>query len=104
MTKQLHLILCLLAAAGGAAAQAPGYVAGLQPDRRPDGAPLVTSSELTPDQLSRALRGIEGQPPGNVETIAATGRWWVPLRGPGMMPPYDPRGWHTVSATTSGSR
>jgi hypothetical protein len=94
MTKRLLLLLCLLATAGSAAAQAPGHIAGLQPDRRPDGAPQVTPSDLTAEQLSRALHGIEGQSPGNVETVAATGRWWVPLRGPGMTPPYDPRGWH----------
>ena len=46
------------------------------------------------EAIEARLRGIEGQPPGNVESVAATGAWWVPLRGPGMTPPYDPRGWH----------
>ena len=40
------------------------------------------------------LRGVSQPHPGNVESIAGTGHWWVPLRGPGMTPPYDPRGWH----------
>jgi hypothetical protein len=104
MTKQLPFLLCLLAVAGSAAAQAPGYVAGLHPDRRPDGAPQLTQPDLSADQLSRALHGIEGPPPGNVEAVAATGHWWVPLRGPGMTPPYDPRGWHAGPATASAAR
>ena len=94
MMKPISLALCLLTLACGAAAQTPGTVAGLHPDRRPDGAPQVTQGEWTAEQLRQALRGIEGVPPGNVETIAATGRWWAPLRGPGMHPPYDLRGWH----------
>lgn len=86
----------LVAAASSSLAQAPGFVAGLHPDRRPDGAPQVAQQPADPQALARSLRGIEGQPPGNVEAIAATGAWWVPLRGPGMTPPYDPRGWHAA--------
>ncbi len=95
MTRISLIALALVAAAGGSWAQAPaGFVAGLHPDRRPDNAPQITQQTTSPEALARDLRGIEGQPPGNVETIAATGAWWVPLRGPGMTPPYDPRGWH----------
>jgi hypothetical protein len=88
------IALVLAAAAGSSLAQAPAFVAGLHPDRRPDNAPQLTQQVMSPDALARSLRGIEGAPPGNVESIAATGAWWVPLRGPGMTPPYDPRGWH----------
>jgi hypothetical protein len=95
------LSFCLVASAGSAAAQTAGYVAGLHPDRRPDGAPRLEQVTLTPEQLQRALHGIEGPAPGNVESIAATGKWWVPLRGPGMNPPYDLRGWHGDSASAS---
>ena len=44
------------------------------------------------------LRGIEGQPPGNVTTIVTTGNWFVPMRHPGLTPPYDLRGWHAAPA------
>ncbi|MDR0458359.1 MAG: hypothetical protein LBH10_04930 [Burkholderiaceae bacterium] len=77
-----------------ALAQTGGCIAGLQPDRRPDAAPQVTETARTPEQVERALHGIEKPAPGNVETIAATGNWWVPLRYPGMNAPYDLRGWH----------
>mgnify|MGYP001050127661 FL=1 len=75
-----------------------GFVAGLQPDRRPAGAPVKTEATVSPEQLAQYLRGIEGPPPGNVATIAATGQWFVPLRHPGSTPPYDLRGWHTAPA------
>ncbi|MDR2155002.1 MAG: hypothetical protein LBE78_08260 [Burkholderiaceae bacterium] len=95
MLVPARLVFCLLAVTCGAAAQTLGYVAGLQSDRRPDGAPAAaTEFSLPPDRLGRALHGIEGQPPGNVQTVAATGGWWVPLRSAGMTPPYDLRGWH----------
>ena len=75
-----------------------GFVAGLQPDRRPPGAPVITEANFTSEQMARFLRGIEGQPPGNVTTIVATGQWYVPMRHPGMTPPYDLRGWHAAPA------
>ena len=75
-----------------------GFVPGLQPDRRPPGAPVITEATFTPEQMARFLRGIEGQPPGNVTAIVATGQWYVPMRHPGMTPPYDLRGWHAAPA------
>ncbi len=53
---------------------------------------------MSPEQLAHALRGVEGVPPGNVASIAGSGAWWVPLRGPGMPAPYDPRGLHSGAA------
>ena len=95
--------LALLAVAGTSLAQAPGFVAGLHPDRRPDAAPHIAQPTPNPEALARSLRGIEAPVPGNVETIAATGAWWVPLRGPGMTPPYDPRAWHAQPATAASA-
>jgi hypothetical protein len=107
MRNPVFLALVLVAAAAGASAQTDGYVAGLHPDRRPDGAPQVTEAARTPVQLERALRGIDRPVPGNVELIAATGNWWVPLRFSGMSAPYDPRGWHGApvgaAPSTAGS-
>ena len=103
MDRQVFVFCLLLAAAGGVAAQDAGFVAGLHPDRRPDGAPQATQTALTPEQLAQALHGIDRPAPGNVESIAATGRWWVPLRGPGMNPPYDLRGWHDAAAGVVGA-
>jgi hypothetical protein len=94
----------LMACAVGAMAQTGGYVAGLQPDRRPDTAPpQPTETVRTPEQLEHALHGIEKPIPGNVESIAATGNWWVPLRYPGMNQPYDLRGWHNVPVSAAAA-
>jgi len=94
----------LMVCAAGAAAQAAGYVAGLHPDRRPDGAPpQPAQAERTPQQMERALHGIEQPAPANVAAVAATGNWWVPLRYPGMNGPYDLRGWHDGDAPAAGA-
>jgi hypothetical protein len=103
MRIRLFFVLGLMACATGAAAQTGGYVAGLQPDRRPDTAPRLTEAARTPGQMKYALHGIEKPVPGNVESIAATGNWWVPLRQPGMAGAYDLRNWHAASASTAAS-
>jgi len=103
MDRQFFVSCLLLAAASGVAAQGSGFVAGLHPDRRPDGAPQATQATLAPEQLEQALHGIDRPAPGNVESIAATGRWWVPLRRPGMNPPYDLRGWHSSEVGAAGA-
>ena len=104
MGKHLFFVLCTLCVtyATGAPAQTAGYVAGVHPHQRPDGAPRLTEDVRTPEQLKRELHGVEKPVPGNVESIAATGNWWVPLRQPGMTKPYDPRGWHGTGAHPSG--
>jgi hypothetical protein len=95
MRISLFFALALTVCAAGAGAQTQGYVAGLHPDRRPDAAPPPPSEVMrTPEQVESALHGVEKPVPGNVESIAATGNWWVPLRRPGMAAPYDLRGWH----------
>ena len=101
MKIKLLSTFVLMGCAVGAMAQTGGYIAGLHPDRRPDTAPQVTEAARTPEQLAHALYGIEKPIPGNVELIAATGNWWVPLRHPGMTGPYDLRGWHDANSTTA---
>lgn len=104
MVNRQSFALCILALSVGAWAQTTSPTAGLQPDRRPDGAPQLAQATLTPEKRDQVLRGIERPIPGNVESIATTGSWWVPLRNPGMTGPYDLRGWHSITATgTPGS-
>lgn len=69
-------------------------VAGLQPDRRPEGAPVVRAAPVEPPAKSARLTGITPPWPGNVERIAEQGAWYSPMFRPGMNPPYDLRGWH----------
>ena len=92
------LALALAVRTTGAAAAAPA----LDWQRKLTiGAPTETDQPASPEQMARWLRGVSAPHPGNVDTIAATGRWWVPLRGPGMTPPYDPRGWHEGASAVS---
>ena len=106
-TEEIHMkiplifALGLMACATSALSQTSPYVAGLQPDRRPDEAPQITVDTRTPEQVEQALHGVEKPVPGNVELVAATGNWWVPLRQPGLNNPYDLRGWHGNSASAA---
>lgn len=71
------------------------FVAGLQPDRRPEGFPVVTADPaIDQTKLDKYLKGIEQPLPGNVESIVKTGSWYVPMRKTGMTAPYDLRGLH----------
>jgi len=51
--KNLNLLLGLLVVAGGAVAQTQGFIAGLTPDRRPEGAPVITQFESQPSPSTR---------------------------------------------------
>jgi len=107
-TPLIALLLALVGAASWAQTSAP--IAGLHPDRRPDGAPRVAQFTTTDAQAAQALRGVEGVPPGNLRAIVSAGAWWVPMRHPGMPAPYDPRGLNgaaqpaTLAAPASAAR
>jgi hypothetical protein len=85
-------VLCGLVVATGVFAQT---VAGLQPDRRPQGAPVLRTDAVEPAIKSQRLTGVVTPWPGNVERIAEQGQWYSPMFRPGMTGPYDLRGWHT---------
>lgn len=74
------------------------FTSGVHPDRRPENAPQITQDrEVSAQQLAQRLHGVSQPYPGNVEEIARTGEWFVPLRHRGMTPPYDIRDWHAES-------
>jgi len=84
-----------LAGAGAWAQTTPAPVAGLQPDRRPEGAPVVQSQTASPAVVAQRLKGISQPWPGNVRQIAEQqGNWYSPMFTPGMNPPYDIRDLH----------
>lgn len=76
------------------ASASAGFIAGLQPDRRPEQAPRKQARTVDDKLIARWMSGVSQPWPGNVEQIARNGDWWVPLRHPGMTGPYDIRGWH----------
>lgn len=75
------------------AAQPP--VAGLAPQQRPAGAPVLTRP---PADTAKGLHGIATPLPPGLGFMASQGAWYTPFTRPGMTGPYDLRGWHTESA------
>ena len=71
-----------------------GYpIAGIQPDRRPEGAPVLSKAVKTDGWYERALTGIEPPYPGSLRFLEDQGAWYTPFDHPGMPGRYDIRGW-----------
>jgi hypothetical protein len=91
MKSTTWLIAVLLAGMAQVAmsAETAGAVAGLQPDRRPESAPVVAAAPLDDKEVARRLRGLEGAPPKELNWVAQEGPWYSPFGLPGMGGPYD---------------
>ena len=74
--------------------------AGLLPDQRPKGAPVIKEM-IHQDQLrERLVQGIEGAVPEGIQKwIKDQGAWFTPFSHPGMYGRYDLRGWHKDKKT-----
>ena len=70
-------------------------IAGLTPDQRPAGAPVVKKIERTPGWYVSALQGVSEPYPYSLKFLENQGNWYTPFIYPGMPGPYDIRGWHT---------
>jgi len=92
--KKLMVLLGLLMASANVLAETPLFIAGLVPDRRPDGAPVITVFEQTPAWQAQALRGIT-PPPTGLEFLKYQGAWYTPFIHPNLTDRYDIRGLHT---------
>ncbi len=87
----------LLGAGGVVAAQySPEhpFIAGVKPDRRPEGAPVLKEYPKDATWYERALTGIVPPYPYSLKFLEDEGGWYTPFIHPGMLPPYDLRGWH----------
>jgi hypothetical protein len=73
-------------------------VAGTQPHARPVGAPTITEVRRDKAWHARALTGISQPVPPSLRWLDDQGNWYTPFTRPGMPPPYDIRGWHSVPA------
>lgn len=82
------------------AAPAAVPVAGFTPDRRPVGAPVITSAPASDALTAQRLHGVAPPWPGNLKQVAQQqGNWYSPLFHPGMTSPYDLRDWHVPAGT-----
>ncbi len=71
-------------------------IAGLKPDQRPTGAPVVTEYPKSKEWYVKALTGIEPPYPRSLYFLDDQGAWYWPFIHPGMTGRYDIRGWHTT--------
>ncbi len=69
-------------------------VAGLTPDQRPAGAPVIKEMKKTPEWYTNALRGVSEPYPYSLKFLENQGAWYTPFIYSGMKAPYDIRGWH----------
>lgn len=93
MTKFTVLFGLLLSGASAFAESTP-FIAGLVPDSRPAGAPVITAFDQTPAWWERAFRGID--PPRNgLEFLKYQGAWYTPFIYPNLKDRYDIRGLHS---------
>ncbi len=70
------------------------FIAGVKPDRRPEGAPVLRKYPKDAAWYAHALTGIVRPYPYSLKFLEDQGAWYTPFIHPGMLPPYDPRGWH----------
>ncbi|MGF1644957.1 MAG: hypothetical protein ACFCUJ_15070 [Thiotrichales bacterium] len=93
-THWLSGIVLLVGAASTVHAAFP--VAGLTPDRRPEGAPTITRDGHDPAWVNHALWGVTQPYPQSLLFLMNQGNWYTPFNRPGMPGRYDLRGWHTT--------
>ena len=88
------VVLSALAFLSAAGASADYPVAGVQPDRRPEGAPRITGIDRNQDWYAHALRGVSQPYPKSLYFLEHQGNWYTPFNRPGMPGVYDIRGLH----------
>jgi len=80
---------CLIAVASAQVTE----VAGLRPDQRPAGAPVVERFEQSEAWKAQALKGV-GEPRTGVGFLNDQGAWYTPFNRPNMPGRYDIRQLH----------
>ena len=95
---RLPVLILLLAGINAAMADAPAYsVAGLQPDARPAGAPVIHQHTTSEAAKARLQRGIVLPAPATLAVMRDQEAWYTPFDRPGMLGYYDLRGWHAAA-------
>lgn len=69
-------------------------VAGLKPDQRPEGAPVIQDVDKDYGWYDGALTGVSKPYPSSLRFLEDQGNWYTPFNRPGMTVPYDIRNWH----------
>lgn len=87
------LVFLMSFVAGSVAAEGI-FVAGVNPSERPADAPVVTAVTKGADWYAHALHGVDQPYPASLRFLEDQGNWFTPFTAPGMLAPYDLRGWH----------
>lgn len=69
-------------------------IAGTAPYERPAGAPRIEAVKKDQAWYANALHGVSKPYPKSLYFLDNQGNWYTPFNRPGMLPPYDLRGWH----------
>ena len=95
--QTLTVVICGAVLAGAALAPAvAGYpIAGVNPQGRPEGAPVILEVRKDPGWYGRALTGISQPYPLSLRFLEDQGNWYTPFNHPGMLGRYDTRGWYS---------
>lgn len=70
------------------------YIAGTEPDRRPQGAPVIAEFNKSDAWYTNALRGVQLPYPYSLRFLEYQGAWYTPFNRPGLTGRYDIRGLH----------
>jgi len=70
------------------------FIAGVNPDKRPENAPVITKAAKPDGWYGRALTGVSQPYPYSLHFLENQGNWFTPFIHPGMPGPYDIRRWH----------
>lgn len=70
------------------------FVAGVAPDRRPEGAPRVLAPLRPQAWYVAAVKGVEPPYPHSLFFLDNQGDWYTPFNRPGLLDRYDIRGLH----------
>ncbi len=93
---QVSVTAVLVLAATSAISDYP--VAGVHPDARPAGVPVIQQVQKNGNWYGTALTGISQPYPGSLRFLEDQGAWYTPFNHPGMPGRYDIRGWHAQDA------
>ncbi len=90
----LVLTAALAVASGPAASQQP-FVAGVEPSKRPAGAPVIEEFAKDDGWYALARKGVQEPYPESLRFLEDQGAWYTPFNHPGAPHPYDLRNWHS---------
>lgn len=98
----LVVLLASIPALSPASSLAEEFVAGVDPSRRPAGAPVLSATVKDAAWYRQALTGVFQPYPASLRFLEDQGAWYTPFSRPGMTGPYDLRNWHGSVSSGAG--